>query len=136
MNNLKLVNVMIRTMIEEGNHLEAEYGGYKYEIKRVPHSGALCGYIYMDKATKEEYEILNHYFHCGVTWGDEEGSRHGKYGFDCNHSYDLSPYWVFSGFYESEGYDSLFPREYRNMEYVEGVIKQTIDKLNENKLTK
>lgn len=88
MNNLKLVNVMIRTMIEEGNHLEAEYGGYKYEIKRVPHSGALCGYIYMDKATKEEYEILNHYFHCGVTWGDEEGSRHGKYGFDCNHSYD------------------------------------------------
>lgn len=126
-NNYRKIQELLQLIIEEGNHKTGEYKGYKWEIIRAAHSGCLCGYIYMDKATKEEFEIMDYNFHCGVTWGDEEESRLGKYGFDCSHSYDLRPLDLFADV------GVMDDMEYRTMDYVEKCLKNTIDLLVESK---
>ncbi len=123
-NNIKQIQNMLQLMIEEGNGFISEYKGYKYEIIRVSHLGHLCGYIYMDRATDKEFDIMESNFHGGVTWGFGIEPRDGKYGFDCSHACDLSPFNLFAGLYTGE--------EYRTMEYVENTIKKTIDLLIKN----
>lgn len=124
--NFKEISRMLEKMINEGNHLEGTYKGYKYEIIRMPHSGHLCGYIYFDKkATEEEFEIMDYNFHGGVTWGYDGEPRDGKYGFDCAHGGDYSPLDVFGGM-------RLFEyATYKDMKYVENNIIDVINKLRE-----
>lgn len=123
--NIKQIQDMLQLMIEEGNHKTGEYKGYKWEIIRVSHSGHLCGYIYMDKATDKEFEIMESNFHGGVTWGFGIEPQEGKYGFDCAHCYDLTPISLFT--------DMCLGDEYRTMDYVEECLKNTIDLLVESK---
>lgn len=123
--NIKQIQDMLQLMIEEGNGFISEYKGYKYEIIRVSHSGHLCGYIYMDKATDKEFEIMESNFHGGVTWGFGIEPQDGKYGFDCAHAWDLSPFDLFTGLYTGG--------KYRTMDYVEECLKNTIDLLVESK---
>lgn len=125
--NYRQIQNMLQLMIEEGNGFISEYKGYKYEIIRVSHSGHLCGYIYMDKATDKEFEIMESNFHGGVTWGFGVEPQQGKYGFDCAHYYDLRPLELFAGMDIVEG------MEYRTMNYVEECLKNTIDLLVESK---
>lgn len=123
--NYGQIQDMLVLMINEGNKKVGEYKGYKYEIIRVSHSGHLCGYIYMDKATDKEFEIMESNFHGGVTWGFGIEPQEGKYGFDCAHAWDLSPFDLFAGLYTCG--------EYRTMDYVEECLKNTIDLLVESK---
>lgn len=108
----------LKTMIqEEGDWKEDEYKGIKYEIKRHPILMHLCGYVFIENLTDEQYEILDSNFHCGVTFKEE-----GKYGFDCAHAFDLVPaqYFMFK-------HDTKL--QYRTMSYVEENLKYTIDQL-------
>lgn len=123
--NYRQIQELLQLIIEEGNHKTGEYKGYKWEIIRVAHSGHLCGYIHMGKATEEEFEIMDYNFHCGVTWGFGNEPQEGKYGFDCAHAWDLSPFDLFAGLYTGD--------KYRTMEYVEKCLKNTIDLLVESK---
>lgn len=124
MKNLKEVRQLLSQMILEGNSKSGEYKGFKWSIERVYHSGHLCGYIYFDKdATDEQYEIMKSNFHGGVSWGLGGHKREGKYGFDCAHGCDLSPYELFTGM------DNHI-KAYRTMDYVENIIKDTIDLLH------
>lgn len=124
--NFKEISRMLEKMINEGNHIEGTYKGYKYEIIRMSHTGHLCGYIYFDKkATKEEFEIMDYNFHGGVTWGYDGEPNQGKYGFDCAHGGDYSPLDVFGGM-------RLFEyATYKDMNYVEHNIIDVINKLRE-----
>ena len=125
-NNLKEVSQLLTKMIQEGNFKEGTYKGYKYEIKRMDHTGHLCGYIYFDeKATDEQYRIMDYNMHGGVTWGFDGEPRYGKYGFDCAHGDDCSPLDVFSGMRVFE-YTT-----YKDMKYVEDNIFDVIDKLED-----
>lgn len=124
-NNFKEVSIMLTKMIEEGNHKLGEYHGWKYEIIRIPTTGHLCGYIFFDrKATEEEFEIMDHNFHGGVTWGFEGKPNQGKYGFDCAHYMDLHPLDVFGGM--RFGSDAA---SYKDMKFVKNNIMQVIDML-------
>ena len=124
--NYRAASEMLTKIIREGNYKEGVHKGYKYEIKRMEHSGHLCGYIYFDKnATAEQYEIMDYNFHGGVTWGFDGELQNGKYGFDCAHGGDYSPLDIF-------GRMRLFEYStYKDMEYVEKNIIEVIDKLVE-----
>lgn len=124
MKNVKEVRDLLAKIISEGNHKSGEYKGFKWSIERIPHSGHLCGYIHFDeKATTEQFDIMDKHFHGGVTWGLDNQPKDGRYGFDCIHGCDLAPYELFTDMHTDI-------ETYRTMQYVEDVLKDTIDAFN------
>ena len=105
--------------------------GLKCVIKRVEHSGHLCGYVAVPKGhpchgleeTRDESGLPSLDVHWGVTWTDAhlpnediEGDEAWWVGFDCAHSGDYSPRYA-ELYGESR---ALWRREetYRDMAYV------------------
>lgn len=124
MENFNEVRQLLAQIISEGNGKSGEYKGFRWSIERIHHGGHLCGYIHFDEdATEEQYEIMESNFHGGVSWGLDGHASEGKYGFDCAHGCDLAPYELFTNM-------DTRVEAYRSMDYVENVLKGTIDALS------
>lgn len=126
----KLLNILDKIK-EEGNYKEwiHQPSGYKCEIKRiiftsrrdgVTTGGYLCGYVTLPKSHpdygKSYEEELDIDVHGGLTYGSD-----GKYGFDCAHLGDMSP------FSEEQYCYDLIATEYRDMEYVTQEVNNMAD---------
>lgn len=103
----------------EGDYKKFNYKGIECEIKRVPWSGHLCGYLHIEGITDKEKDIVDYNFHCGITYEQD-----GVYGFDCAHLGDILPHRMYDRYNIFTASDT-----YKTMEYVENVLKETIDEL-------
>lgn len=112
----------------EGNFKSRMYKGIRYEIVRYEHLGHLCGYLHYTPKNEEERDIIDNVFHRGITYEND-----GVIGFDCAHATDLSPKKIEMAEKFMLGTPTLLKPEYRTMQYVEDILKKTIDKLVEDK---
>ena len=112
---------------KEGNFKSRMYKGIRYEIVRHDHLGHLCGYLHYIPKNDEERDVIDCIFHRGITYEND-----GVIGFDCAHAIDLSPKKIETAEKFMLGTPTLLKPEYRTMQYVEDILKRTIDKLVEN----
>ncbi|TDM18093.1 hypothetical protein [Macrococcoides canis] len=113
---------------KEGNFKSRMYKGIRYEIVRYEHLGHLCGYLHYIPKNDEERDAIDYIFHRGITYEND-----GVIGFDCAHAIDLSPKKIEMAEKFMLGTPTLLKPEYRTMQYVEDILKRTIDKLVEDK---
>ncbi|UTH07922.1 hypothetical protein [Macrococcoides canis] len=116
---------------KEGNFKSRMYKGIRYEIVRYEHLGHLCGYLHYIPKNDEERDAIDYNFHRGITYENE-----GVIGFDCAHAIDLSPKKIEIDGKFGLGIPTFLKPEYRTMQYVEDILKRTIDKLVEDKSNK
>lgn len=115
----------------EGNFKSRMYKGIRYEIVRYEHLGHLCGYLHYTPKNEEERDIIDNVFHRGITY--ENG---GVIGFDCAHAIDLSPMKIEMDEKFGLGTPTFLNPKYRTMQYVEDILKRTIDKLDDRTIEK
>lgn len=113
---------------KEGNFKSRMYKGIRYEIVRYEHLGHLCGYLHYIPKNDEERDVIDYIFHRGITYEND-----GVIGFDCAHATDLSPMKIEIDGKFGLGIPTFLKPEYRTMQYVEDILKRTIDKLVEDK---
>lgn len=102
---------------KEGDGKDFIYKGFRCEIRRIPRSLHLCGYVYLKKHLIDSVDVLE--VHGGITFNEiSKYEQVQKIGFDCAHCCDLVPGMNYT-------YDCL----YRDMEYVENEIKQLVDQI-------
>lgn len=116
---------------KEGNFRSQIYKGIRYEIVRHEDLGHLCGYLHYTPKNEDERDIIDNVFHRGITYEDD-----GVIGFDCAHAIDLSPKKIEMAEKFMLGTPTLLKPEYRTMQYVEDILKRTIDKLVDRKSEK
>ncbi|PKE47939.1 hypothetical protein [Macrococcoides caseolyticum] len=116
---------------KEGNFKSRMYKGIRYEIVRYEHLGHLCGYLHYTPKNEEERDIIDNVFHRGITYEND-----GVIGFDCAHAIDLSPMKIEMNEKFGLGTPSFLKSEYRTIQYVEDILKRTIDKLVDRKSEK
>ncbi|MEB8172191.1 hypothetical protein NGH30_10240 [Macrococcus caseolyticus] len=116
---------------KEGNFRSQIYKGIRYEIVRHESFGHLCGYLHYNPKNDEERDVIDCIFHRGITYENE-----GIIGFDCAHAIDLSPKKIEMAEKFMLGTPTLLKPEYRTMQYVEDILKRTIDKLVNRKSEK
>ncbi|WP_320186715.1 hypothetical protein [Macrococcoides caseolyticum] len=116
---------------KEGNFKSQMYKGIRYEIVRYEHLGHLCGYLHYIPKNDEERDAIDYNFHRGITY-----ENNGVIGFDCAHAIDLSPKKIEIDGKFGLGIPTFLKPEYRTMQYVEDILKRTIDKLVEDKSNK
>lgn len=119
MNKLMDVEEIQKTVAMEGDYKKFTYKGIECEIKRVSWSGHLCGYIHTGGLTDKEKDIVEHSFYFGITYEQD-----GVYGFDCAHFGDILPHTMQDMHSNSGSNDT-----YKTMEFVENILKETIDEL-------
>ncbi|PKF31009.1 hypothetical protein CW697_00910 [Macrococcoides caseolyticum] len=108
----------------EGNFKSRMYKGIRYEIVRHEDLGHLCGYLHYTPKNEEERDIIDNVFHRGITYEND-----GVMGFDCAHATDLSPKKIEMDEKFGLGTPIFLNPKYRTMQYVEDILKRTIDKL-------
>ena len=106
---------------EEGDYKKFIYHDVVCEIKRIKGMGHLCGYLYLDGVTDDAREVINLYFHCGITYENDD-----VYGFDCTHVGDFNPAYL-----RNDAYPHWPGETYKTMKYVERCLKNTLDALVE-----
>lgn len=116
---------------KEGNFRSQIYKGIRYEIVRHESFGHLCGYLHYNPKTEEERDVIDNVFHRGITYEND-----GVIGFDCAHAIDLSPKKIEIDGKFGLGIPTFLKPEYRTMQYVEDILKRTIDKLVDRKSEK
>ncbi|QNR07777.1 hypothetical protein [Macrococcoides canis] len=116
---------------KEGNFKSRMYKGIRYEIVRYENLGHLCGYLHYIPKNDEEREAIDCIFHRGITYEND-----GVIGFDCAHATDLSPMKIEIDGKFGLGIPTFLKPEYRTMQYVEDILKRTIDNLVEDKSNK
>lgn len=116
---------------KEGNFKSRMYKGIRYEIVRYEHLGHLCGYLHYIPKNDEERDAIDYIFHRGITYEND-----GVIGFDCAHAIDLSPKKIEIDGKFGLGIPTFLKPEYRTMQYVEDILKRTIDKLVDRKSEK
>jgi len=134
--SLKQRTNMLNLILREGNKKEFTYKGYICLIARINESWHLCGYIKYIPETRAEWEIFDYKFHGGVTYNNcIDGWLGDKWiGFDCMHSCDIRPQeLLFEGIEDNELLRGRNFYSYRDMEYVEECLKNTIDDLEDYK---
>ena len=105
----------------EPNEVMLEHAGYVCELKRHSTLRTWTGYVYTGEEhplyrnleQDDTYDFLN--VHGGITYKHD-----GKFGFDCNHSGDLSPHLSFGPAGEEE---------YRTVEYATDEVKRLAQQL-------
>ncbi|WP_232754384.1 hypothetical protein [Macrococcoides caseolyticum] len=115
----------------EGNFKSRMYKGIRYEIVRYEHLGHLCGYLHYIPKNDEERDVIDCIFHRGITYEND-----GVIGFDCAHATDLSPKKIEMDEKFGLGTPTFLNPEYRTIQYVEDILKRTIDKLVDRKSEK
>lgn len=122
--NMDQINEMKDAIKKEGNFKSQTYKGVKYEIVRHEHLGHLCGYLHYTPKDDEERNIIESNFHGGITYEND-----GVIGFDCAHASDLSLSKIELD--KELGFDmpKFLNPKYRTMQYVEDILKSTIDKI-------
>lgn len=116
---------------KEGNFRSQIYKGIRYEIVRHESFGHLCGYLHYNPKTEEERDVIDNVFHRGITYEND-----GVIGFDCAHAIDLSPMKIEMDKKFGLGTPTFLNPKYRTMQYVEDILKRTIDKLVDRKSEK
>lgn len=116
---------------KEGNFRSQIYKGIRYEIVRHEHLGHLCGYLHYTPKNEGERDIIDNVFHRGITYEND-----GVIGFDCAHATDLSPKKIEMDEKFGLGTPTFLNPKYRTMQYVEDILKRTIDKLVDRKSEK
>lgn len=116
---------------KEGNFRSQIYKGIRYEIVRHESFGHLCGYLHYNPKNDEERYVIDNVFHRGITYEND-----GVIGFDCAHAIDLSPMKIEMNEKFGLGTPSFLKSEYRTIQYVEDILKRTIDKLVDRKSEK
>lgn len=116
---------------KEGNFRSQIYKGIRYEIVRHESFGHLCGYLHYNPKNDEERDIIDNVFHRGITYEND-----GVIGFDCAHAIDLSPMKIEMDEKFGLGTPTFLNPEYRTIQYVEDILKRTIDKLVDRKSEK
>ena len=113
------MNEDFREWLSEPDYKEFTYKGYRCEIKRIPVSGHLCGYVTVGE---QDYgELMDIKGHGGLTFSETKDGQ-TRIGFDCAHCTDLTPY-----FYE---HDMIIPGMiYRDMEYVKKECMKIVEQL-------
>lgn len=129
--NMEQINEMKEAIKNEGNFKSQTYKGFKYEIVRHEHLGHLCGYLHYTPKNEEERDIIDNVFHRGITYEND-----GVIGFDCAHAIDLSPMKIEMNEKFGLGTPTFLNPKYRTMQYVEDILKRTIDKLVNRKSEK
>lgn len=119
MNELMDVEEINKTVAMEGDYKKFTYKDIECEIKRVPWSGHLCGYLHTGGLTDKERDIVDYNFYFGITYEQD-----GVYGFDCAHFRDIMPNTM-QDMYNTSGSNDT----YKTMGYVENILKETIDEL-------
>ena len=104
---------------EEGDYKKFIYHDVVCEIKRIEGMGHLCGYLHLGDLVEEARDIVDEHFHCGITFENK-----GVYGFDCTHSFDISPTHI-----HDDTYHCFYGATYKTMKYVERCLKRTVDEL-------
>ncbi|PKE16412.1 hypothetical protein [Macrococcoides caseolyticum] len=117
---------------KEGNFKSRMYKGIRYEILRHEDLGHLCGYLHYTPKNEGERDVIDNVFHRGITYEENDG----VIGFDCAHATDLSPKKIEMDEKFGLGIPTFLKPEYRTMQYVEDILKRTIDKLVEDKSNK
>lgn len=122
--NMNQINEIKDAIKKEGNFKSQTYKGIKYEIVRHEHLGHLCGYLHYTPKDDEERDIIESNFHGGITYEND-----GVIGFDCAHASDLSLSKIELD--KKLGFDmaKFLNPKYRTMQYVEDILKSTIDKI-------
>jgi hypothetical protein len=140
----------------EPNEETFTYKGYKCLIIRHPEMKHLCGYVGVPeghKYYKKHYDEVPLEVHGGLTfsdWWEDENDSLWYLGFDCAHSWDLSPgmhlprkeltkskYWItINGVKQEQEYierdlsKELMEHEtYRDIEYVRLQCKRMVNQL-------
>lgn len=116
---------------KEGNFRSQIYKGIRYEIVRHEDLGHLCGYLHYTPKNEGERDIIENNFHGGITYEND-----GVIGFDCAHATDLSPKKIEMDENFGLGTPTFLNPKYRTMQYVEDILKRTIDKLVDRKSEK
>jgi len=119
------MNEDFREWLSEPDYKEFTYKGYRCEIKRIPVSGHLCGYVTVGEQHpiygKDYGELMDIKCHGGLTFSETKDGQ-TRIGFDCAHCTDLTPY-----FYE---HDMIIPGMiYRYMEYVKKECMKIVEQL-------
>lgn len=117
---------------DEPDHLEFEADGFPAILHRQPHGGYWCGYVAVPPGHpahgKDMLDLCDLEVHGGITYAEpcqgvichvpKPGEPDNVYwlGFDCSHSYDVSPSrnWTFGSPLSS----------YRSAEYVRRQAEQ------------
>lgn len=122
--NMEQINEMKEVIKKEGNFKSQTHKGFKYEIVRHEHLGHLCGYLHYTPKNEKERDIIESNFHGGITYEND-----GVIGFDCVHASDLSLAKIELD--KKLGFDmaNFLNPKYRTMQYVEDILKSTIDKI-------
>ncbi|PKE66674.1 hypothetical protein CW674_01065 [Macrococcoides caseolyticum] len=125
------LNEMKELVEKEGNFRSQIYKGIRYEIVRHESFGHLCGYLHYNSKNNEERDVIDNVFHRGITYEND-----GVIGFDCAHAIDLSPMKIEMDEKFGLGTPTFLNPKYRTMQYVEDILKRTIDKLVDEKSKK
>ncbi len=122
--NMDQINELKDAIKEEGNFKSQTYKGIKYEIVRHEHLGHLCGYLHYMPKNEKERDIIENNFHGGITYEND-----GVIGFDCAHASDLSLLKIELDKKFGFNMPKFLNPEYRTMQYVEDILKKTIDNI-------
>lgn len=109
---------------QEGDYENGIYRGIKYRIQRMGHLKHWCGYIFVPD-TEPRINKDDLYVHGGITFEDNiEGFN--IYGFDCSHSFDIIPKFLFDGTYPD--FNSILRKTYKTKEFA---INECTDLINQ-----
>lgn len=122
--NMEQINELKEAIKNEGNFKSQTYKGIKYEIVRHEHLGHLCGYLHYMPKNEKERDITENNFHGGITYEND-----GVIGFDCAHASDLSLLKIELDKKFGFNMPRFLNPEYRTMQYVEDILKKTIDNI-------